>query len=168
MSTLEKAILIATQAHVGVTDKAGAPYILHPLRVMLGLSTPEERIVGVLHDVIEDSSVTVEELRAEGFSDDVLAALESVTKRDGEEYMDFVVRAARNPIGKRVKLADLKDNSDLSRIAAPTERDFARIEKYRLAIELIEAMPSTPALAATPAPHKPATVMVSAGATRNS
>ncbi|MBK6789766.1 MAG: GTP pyrophosphokinase [Betaproteobacteria bacterium] len=151
MSTLEKAILIATQAHVGVTDKAGAPYILHPLRVMLGLSTPEERIVGVLHDVIEDSSVTVEELRAR-LLDDVLAALESVTKRDGEEYMDFVVRAARNPIGKRVKLADLKDNSDLSRIAAPTERDFARIEKYRLAIELIETMPSTPAPSATPAP----------------
>lgn len=143
MGTLDKAIAIATRAHFGQRDKAGAPYVLHPLRVMLSLSTPEERIVGVLHDVVEDTSVTVGELRAEGFSDEVLAALDAVTKREGEEYMDFVVRAAANPIGKRVKLADLKDNCDLSRIADPTEKDAARIEKYRLAIGVIEAMPTT-------------------------
>ena len=110
MGTLDKAIAIAARAHFGQRDKAGAPYVLHPLRAMFGLFTPEERIVGVLHDVVEDTSVTVGELRAEGFSDDVLTALDAVTKREGEEHMDFVARAGANPIGRRVKLVDLADN----------------------------------------------------------
>lgn len=134
MSTLERAIIIATQAHAGQTDKAGAPYILHPLRVMLMLATDAERIVGVLHDVVEDTAVTFNDLRAEGFTDEILAALESVTKRDGEEYEAFVLRAGQNPIGRSVKLADLRDNSDISRIASPTEKDYGRLEKYRRAI----------------------------------
>src|SRR5258707_10302542 len=131
MSNLERAIIIAAEAHAGVMDKGGAPYILHPLRMMLSLSTIEERIVAVLHDVCEDCpDWTFERLSAEGFSKDILAALDSVTKRNGEPYEDFALRAARNPIGRHVKLADLKDNSDLSRIANPTGKDRERVEKY--------------------------------------
>ncbi|MCA9955420.1 MAG: GTP pyrophosphokinase [Ardenticatenaceae bacterium] len=134
MSTLERAIAIAAEAHAGQTDKAGVAYILHPLRVMLMLETEAERIVGVLHDVVEDTAVTYEDLRVAGFTEEILAALDSVTRRDDEDYEAFVRRAGENPIGRRVKLADLKDNSDLSRIPSPTEKDYARLEKYRRAI----------------------------------
>ena len=140
MSTLERAISIAATAHAGQIDKAGRPYILHPLRVMLALDATDDQIVGVLHDVVEDTDLTLESLRAEGFSEVVLAALASVTKREGEDYPTFVLRAAANPIGRRVKLADLRDNSDLSRIAHPTQEDHARLARYRAAIEAIQAL----------------------------
>lgn len=140
MSTLERAIAIAATAHAGQIDKAGKPYILHPIRVMLSLQTLEERIVAVLHDVLEDTSITSETLRSEGFSEIVVSAIESVTKREGEDYHAFVLRAAANPIGRRVKLADLTDNCDLSRISNPTQRDYERIAKYRAAIEMIHAL----------------------------
>ncbi len=139
MSTLERAIAIAAEAHAGQVDKAGAPYVLHPLRMMLQLAARDEQIVAVLHDVCEDCpGWTMDRLRGEGFAEHIIRALESVTKRDGEDYDAFVRRAAADPIGIRVKLADLKDNCDLSRIAAPTARDFERIEKYRRAIDLIK------------------------------
>lgn len=135
MSTLERAIVIAAEAHAGQVDKASAPYILHPLRMMLSLGAADERIVAVLHDVCEDCpGWDFDRLRAEGFSERIIAALDSVTKRVGESYEDFVLRAAADPIGRVVKRADLRDNSDLSRIAAPTERDIQRVEKYRRAI----------------------------------
>ena len=144
MSTLERAIEIAANGHAGQVDKAGAPYILHPLRVMLGLKTNEERIVAVLHDVAEDvPGWTFERLRQEGFSEEVIAALDSVTKRaeEEEDYDAFVRRAAANPIGRRVKMADLRDNCDLSRIAEPTAKDHERIAKYRRAIAWLETLP---------------------------
>jgi (p)ppGpp synthase/HD superfamily hydrolase len=143
VSTLERAIAIAAEAHAGQVDKAGAPYVLHPVRMMLRMSSTDERIVAVLHDVCEDcAGWTFDRLRREGFSDHIIQALQSVTKRDGEDYEAFVRRAATNPIGRRVKLADLDDNSDLSRIAMPSERDFRRIEKYRRAIDLISRLPA--------------------------
>lgn len=132
--TLECAIAIAATAHAGQVDKGGAPYILHPLKVMLRMSTLEERIVAVLHDVVEDCGISLDDLRKEGFSEEVLSAIESVTKMPGESYEDFVERAAQNPIGRAVKLADLEENSDLSRIASPSWEDLERIEKYRRAI----------------------------------
>ena len=138
MSTLERAIVIAAEAHAGITDKGGAPYILHPLRMMMDLTSAEERIVAVLHDVCEDCpGWTFERLRGEGFSEEILAALDSVTKREGETYEEFALRAAINPIGRRVKLADLRDNSDLSRITTPSVKDHQRIAKYVRAMELI-------------------------------
>ena len=141
MSTPERAIIIAAEAHAGQLDKAGAPYVLHPLRMMLRVSSTDERIVAVLHDVCEDCpGWTFDRLRAEGFSEHIIQALQSVTKRDGEDYEAFVRRAATNAIGRRVKLADLHGNSDLSRIAMPSERDFRRIEKYRRAIDLISRL----------------------------
>jgi (p)ppGpp synthase/HD superfamily hydrolase len=139
MSTLERAIAMAAEAHAGVKDKGGAPYILHPLRMMLKLSTPEERIVAVLHDVCEDCPEwTFERLRTEGFSPSIIEALDSVTKREGEAYRDFALRAASNPIGRSVKLADLTDNCDISRIQNPTAEDYCRVAKYVDAIETIQ------------------------------
>jgi len=132
VSTLERAIAIAVEAHAGQIDKAGGPYILHPLRVMLSLGTDDERIVGVLHDVCEDCpGWNFDRLRREGFSEPIIAALTSVTKIEGEPYEDFVLRAARNPIGRSVKHADLVDNSDISRIAEPTARDHERLASMR-------------------------------------
>lgn len=151
MSTLERAISIAACAHAGTTDKAGAPYILHPLRVMLKVETIEARIVAVLHDVVEDckdKGYTFEFLEKEGFGETVMRGLRAVTKREDEEgkhsdpgyeetYMRFVRRAAADPIGRLVKIADLEDNCDLSRIAMPSEKDHGRVARYRRALEVI-------------------------------
>lgn len=131
MSTLERAICIAAEAHAGQVDKAGQPYILHPLRVMLRVETEEERIAAVLHDVVEDTSVTVEQLEKAGFSRVVLIAIEALTKRPGEGRLEAAARAAANPVARTVKLADNAENMDLSRIANPTAKDHARIEEYK-------------------------------------
>ena len=131
MSTLERAIAIAAQAHADQIDKAGEHYILHPLRVMLAMETDLERIVAILHDVVEDSGITLENLRAEGFSEDALAAIDALSKREGESKMDAAARAKRDPLALRVKLADNADNQDMIRASNPTEEDFARIEEYR-------------------------------------
>lgn len=144
MSTIERAIEIAAAAHAGQVDKAGAPYILHPLRVMLRMTTGNERIAAVLHDVVEDSRWTLDLLRAEGFSEDIVRAIDSVTRREGETYEAFVARAGLDPVGRRVKLADLEDNCDLGRIAAPSERDRARVDRYRRAIEQLGRVESEP------------------------
>ena len=141
MATLERAIAVTAMAHEGQVDKAGMPYVLHPLRMMLSVDTPEARMAAVLHDVVEDTAVTLEQLRSEGFPEAVIEAVEALTKRDGEDYEAFIRRVAPNPIARKVKLADLRDNSDLSRIAEPTEKDRARLEKYRRAIETLEGRP---------------------------
>lgn len=137
--TLERAIAIAATAHEGQVDKGATPYILHPLKVMLRVTTLEERIVAVLHDVVEDCGISIDDLRKEGFSEVILTAIESVTKVPGESYEAFVERAAQNPIGRVVKLADLEENSDLSRIAQPSWEDLERIEKYRRAIGVLRS-----------------------------
>ncbi|MCC7410337.1 MAG: HD domain-containing protein [Gammaproteobacteria bacterium] len=138
MSTLERAIEIAAQAHAGQRDKGGEPYVLHPLRVMLRMATEEERIVAVLHDVVEDSEVTLDRLRSEGFSAAVVAAIEALTKHPGEDRLQAAARAARNPLARTVKLADNAENSDLSRIPDPTPRDHERLEQYRQVRRILE------------------------------
>jgi hypothetical protein len=138
MATLERAIAIAAKAHAGQVDKAGQPYVLHPLRMMLAVTTPEARMAAVLHDVVEDTTFTLDDLRAEGFPASVLEAVEALTKREGEDYEAFIRRVAPNPIAREVKLADLRDNSDLSRISEPTVRDRERIKKYSRAIAYLE------------------------------
>jgi (p)ppGpp synthase/HD superfamily hydrolase len=130
MSTLERAIEIAAAAHAGQVDKAEQPYILHPLRVMLRVTTEHERIAAVLHDVVEDTDFTLEQLRAEGFASVVLAAVEALTKRPGETRLQAASRAAVNPIARVVKLADNAENMDLSRITLPTAKDLARLKEY--------------------------------------
>ena len=139
MPSLERAIQIAAQAHAGQIDKAGQPYILHPLRVMLRMVTEEERIVAVLHDVVEDSEVSMADLSAEGFSIDILSAIEALTKLEGETRVSAAHRAAGNALARRVKLADNTENMDLSRITHPTDRDFARIREYEEVREILLA-----------------------------
>ena len=128
---IEKAIKIAAMAHTGQKDKAGEPYIFHPLRVMLRCSNDIDRICGVLHDVIEDTAITLEYLQKEGFSQEVITALEALTKQTDENYDDFIVRVLKN--------ADLADNMDLSRLKNPSEEDFLRVKKYQKAVERIHA-----------------------------
>lgn len=130
MSTIEKAIEIAARAHAGQVDKAGAPYILHPLRLMLAVNGEHERMAAVLHDVVEDTPLTFDDLAREGFPAAVIDAVRALTKRDGEGRIDAAHRAAANPLARAVKLADVGDNMDLSRIASPTEKDHARLREY--------------------------------------
>ena len=136
---IEKAIKIAAMAHTGQKDKAGEPYIFHPLRVMLMCSNDIDRICGVLHDVIEDTAITLEYLQKEGFSQEVITALEALTKQTDENYDDFIGRVLKNEIACHVKLADLADNMDLSRLQNPSEEDFRRVKKYQKAVERIHA-----------------------------
>ena len=130
MATLERAIEIAKAAHAGQLDKAGKPYIFHPLRVMQRMSSDQEKIVAVLHDVVEDSSVTLEDLKCEGFQHDVVQAVDALTKRPGETRLEAAARAAAHPLARVVKLADNAENMDLSRIPCPSEKDYARLQEY--------------------------------------
>lgn len=136
---LEDAIILAAGAHRGQVDKAGAPYILHPLRVMLRLRDEAGRIAAVLHDVLEDTAITVGDLRQAGYGEEVLQALEALTRREGEEYADFIERAASNPLARRVKLADLADNLDASRLPEITERSRERLARYSAAWERLSS-----------------------------
>ena len=132
MSLLENAIAIAVEAHQGQKDKAGHPYILHPLRVMFRVESEDERTVAILHDVVEDHGDvwSVDKLRQSGFPQRILDALDCVTKRKGETYEQFVERSASNPIALRVKLADLEDNMDIRRLNEVTEKDRERLNRY--------------------------------------
>jgi GTP diphosphokinase / guanosine-3',5'-bis(diphosphate) 3'-diphosphatase len=137
MSTLERAIEIAARAHAGQVDKGGQPYILHPIRVMLSVKSESERIAAVLHDVVEDSEITLDDLRSEGFSDEIVEAVDVLTEREGETKMDKAVRASKNSIAKAVKLADLADNMNQSRISQLTEKDRNRLQEYEAARDFL-------------------------------
>ncbi len=139
MSTLERAIEIAAHAHAGQFDKAGQPYILHPIKVMLRLSGEHERMAGVLHDVVEDTPVSIEDLISEGFPEPVVTAVVALTKLAGETRMDAAKRAAADAVACAVKLADNAENMDLSRIPNPTDKDFARVAEYKQVRELLLA-----------------------------
>ena len=131
MSTLQRAIEIATEAHQGQFDKAGNEYIGHPLRVMEMGATEEEKIVGVLHDVVEDTDWTFGMLEAEGFSQEVIAALKCVTKiSENENYDDFIERVRKNPLATAVKINDLSDNMDIRRLPYLSDKDVKRLKKY--------------------------------------
>ncbi|HEU5073962.1 MAG TPA: HD domain-containing protein [Polyangiaceae bacterium] len=134
-----RATMIAAEAHLGQVDKGGEAYIFHPMRVAVSAATPAERIVALLHDVVEDSSVSLEQLAREGFDEDVLRALDHLTRRPAEDYDEFIERVARQRLATKVKLLDLADNSDLSRLKAPTEADFARLAKYQRATARLQA-----------------------------
>lgn len=131
MSTLAKAIEIAVSAHKGQKDKAGAEYILHPLRVMERGKTDVEKICGVLHDVVEDSGFTFEALENEGFSTEVIDALRYLSKTSEEEdYEKFIDRVGQNPIAVQVKINDLLDNMEITRFKVLNEEDFKRLNRY--------------------------------------
>ncbi len=135
---LARAISIAAEAHGEQVDKAGAPYILHPLRVMLAVQTDEQRLAAVLHDVLEDTSVDLDRLAAEGIPEAVRVALVALTKTKGELRVDAARRAARNPIARAVKLADVTDNMDLGRLGrAPGPADLERMKEYEQVREIL-------------------------------
>ena len=142
MSTLQRAIEIATEAHQGQFDKAGRDYIGHPLRVMEMGKTEEEKIVGVLHDVIEDTDWTFEKLAEEGFSDEVITALRCVTKiSENENYDDFIDRVKKNPLAVAVKINDLTDNMDIRRLPYLSDKDVKRLKKYLKAYKRLTGEP---------------------------
>ena len=128
---LDRAKEIARSAHEGQVDKAGKPYIEHPMRVMKMGKSMEEKIAGVLHDVVEDSEWTFEMLEKEGIPKDVMYALRCVTKlSEDEDYDHFIARVKTNPLAVKVKLNDLKDNMDITRLEEVTEKDLTRLNKY--------------------------------------
>lgn len=146
MIPLAKAIAIAANAHqTHAPDKGGAAYILHPLRMMMRMSTDEERMVAVLHDVVEDhidEGWTFERLAEEGIPEPVIAALRCVTKvSEDEDYTAFIRRAAGNPLARVVKLADLEDNMNILRIAELSEKDVKRLQKYHSHWQWLMAQP---------------------------
>jgi (p)ppGpp synthase/HD superfamily hydrolase len=142
MATLERALQIAVQAHAGQKDKSGAAYIFHPIRVMMRCTSPEAKIVGLLHDVVEDTSVTFEELKAEGFSKDVLAALRLLTHDSELPYEDYIQQVKTHPIATEAKLADLEDNMDIRRLQEVDEKAAKRFKKYLAAYRELQTQHS--------------------------
>lgn len=142
MSTLERAIEIATHAHEGQVDKAGNAYIGHPLRVMAMGKTEQEKIAGVLHDIVEDTPWTFEMLEAEGFAPEIIAALKCVTKiSENEDYDDFIERVKKNPLAVAVKINDLTDNMDIRRLPYLSDKDVKRLKKYLKAYKKLVGEP---------------------------
>jgi (p)ppGpp synthase/HD superfamily hydrolase len=135
MSDLQRAIEIAVLAHKGQSRKNGDPYILHPLRLMHAVPSTREKIVAVLHDVVEDTSVTMDQLKSEGFSPEILDALALVTHDGNEPYDEYINNIKTNPIARSVKLADLRDNSNLHEIPELNDKDLARVKKYHRAFK---------------------------------
>lgn len=133
MSDLQKAIEIAVEAHKDQTRRNGSPYILHPLRVMVAMQKEPEQMTAVLHDVVEDSAWTIEQLRAEGFSQPVLDAVTALTKSPDDDYQEYLQRVCSNPVARVVKMADLKDNMNVLELPELTDSDRRRLEKYRAA-----------------------------------
>lgn len=127
---LEKAIKIAVNAHHEQTDKSGKPYIFHPLRVMNNVNTEEEKIVAILHDVLEDTDISINDLKAEGIPDVLIGQLIILTHSPDTEYNAYIEQISKHRIATIVKLADLKDNMNISRIPKITEKDIERLQKY--------------------------------------
>ena len=132
-----KAMIIAYNAHMNQFDKAGVPYIYHPVHLAEQMDTEAACIAALLHDVAEDTEITIEEL-AIHFPEEVIEALKLLTHDDSEDYMKYVERLKSNPVARKVKLADLAHNSDLSRLDVVADKDLKRIEKYKNAIMLLE------------------------------
>ncbi len=135
---LEKAMILAATAHMGQLDKGGNPYILHPVRVMLRCNTLEEKIVAMLHDTLEDSDLTADDLVKEGFSKEIVEAVVTLTRKTEENYMEHIQKVSKNPLATTVKLSDLADNMDLNRLPGLTPKDFQRLERYLRAKLILE------------------------------
>ena len=138
-SQSEKAYKIAKKAHLGQVDKAGEDYIKHPEKVASFVKTDEEKAVAYLHDVIEDTELTLEDLSEYGFSKEVIEAVDIITKKRGEDYQSYLNSVKNNKLARAVKLADLRHNSDLTRLTKVTEKDIKRKEKYQKAIDFLNS-----------------------------
>ena len=138
MMTLEQAISIASLAHEGQLDKGGEPYILHPLRVMMKFKDEKQRIVAVLHDVVKDTKVTIQDLLGQGLDSELTDVILTLTRNEDENYDEYINRICYDELAMRIKLADLNDNMDMSRIDILTEKDYQRLAKYRVARKTLE------------------------------
>ena len=132
------ALRLCFDAHKEQRDKSGMPYVFHPFHLAEQMTDEKTTIVALLHDLIEDTDYTLNDLRCIGFDEDVIEAIALMTHEDGVPYMDYVAEIKKNPIAKAVKLADLRHNSDMTRFDVITPYDEVRAEKYRKAIELLE------------------------------
>ena len=137
MATLERAILLAVQAHQGQKDKNGEPYILHPIRVMCRVDTETEKIIAILHDVVEDTPITLKDLEEAGYPPEVISGVDALSRRADETYGQFIERVNLNPIARRIKLADLEDNMDIRRLANLNNRDLERLHRYQQAWQIL-------------------------------
>lgn len=135
----KRALAICFEAHKDQVDKAGLPYVFHPFHLAEQMKDEETTIVALLHDVVEDSEYTLDDLRKEGFSDAVLLAVNAMTHEEGVPYMDYIHSIKKNRIATAVKIADLKHNSDSSRLDQIDEHSYKRIEKYKNAISILES-----------------------------
>ncbi|GFN32504.1 GTP pyrophosphokinase [Paenibacillus xylaniclasticus] len=136
MATLEKAIKIAVLMHEGQTDKSGRPYILHPLRLMHKATISEDqRIVAVLHDIVENTSYTLNDLKFDGFSDDIISAIDHLTKRENEAYEDYIDRLGQNELAKQVKFLEINDNLRGSSLNSVIDLNSNHIQEYRMAAQ---------------------------------
>ena len=133
-TNVEAARALAARMHEGQTDKAGLPYISHPMRVAGRLDTPEAQVVGWLHDTVEDTALTLPEIEAQ-FGPETAAAVDAISRRDGEAWSDYLDRVQANPVARQVKISDLIDNSNLGRIPVVTLRDVKRQAKYNKALQ---------------------------------
>ena len=131
---VEAAKALATRMHEGQTDKAGLPYITHPMRVAQRLETPEAQVVGWLHDTVEDTPLTVDDI-ASRFGPETAAAVDAISRRDGESWSDYIDRVEADPMARQVKISDLIDNSNLSRIPRVTMKDVKRQARYNKALK---------------------------------
>ena len=138
MYQIEKALEIALKAHNDQKDRYGRPYILHPLRIMMKMEKDIYKTVAILHDVVEDSDITLNELKDEGFSNNIIEAVACLTKRKGENYFDYIHRVMSNPVAIEVKLADLEDNMDITRIDEIKEKDIERLNRYLKAWKMLK------------------------------
>lgn len=125
---------LAVQAHQGQIDRAGLPYITHPERVVSRLTSPQAQVVGWLHDTVEDTDVTLEEICAQ-FGPETAAAVDAISRREGEAWAEYIQRVAANPLARQVKISDLIDNSNLARLPAVTKKDVKRQGKYNQALQ---------------------------------
>lgn len=129
----ELALQIAQKAHAGQVDKAGKDYILHPMTVASYMDTDTEKAIAYLHDVLEDTDVTVDALR-KIFPNEIVDTLITLTHRKDESYFEYIQRVSKSKLAKKVKVADLLHNLDITRIKEPTKQDYTRLEKYKKSI----------------------------------
>ena len=133
-----KAIKFAFKAHEGQVDRSGIPYILHPVHVAENMLTEDTCVVAILHDVLEDTDITEEDLRKEGFTGTQIEAVVKMTRKPDEDYFDYVREIKKNPIATEVKKADLMHNMDTSRLENITSEDEERYKKYKKALDILE------------------------------
>ena len=133
----KKALRIAFDAHKNQVDKTGLPYVFHPFHLAEQMDTEDEVIVALLHDVVEDTDITLDDLRSHGFSETVMRALSLLTHDNNSDYMDYIAKISKNTLATKVKIADLRHNSDVTRLDVIDEAAVSRLEKYRVAISFL-------------------------------